>query len=90
MGFGDQPGGTPDGIGGSWVLRRISSVVVNRDTASAKELTKRDNDKGIILSTPLLLDLKEGSNTVTVGGLWNGNGTLGTNLDKLVVYPPED
>ncbi|KAK4504465.1 hypothetical protein PRZ48_005381 [Zasmidium cellare] len=90
MGFGDQPGGSPDRIGGTWILRRISSVVVNGDEASVKELRQRDTHKGVILSTPLLLDLKEGSNTITVGGLSNGNGTLGADLDRIVVYPPEE
>ncbi|KAF2168556.1 carbohydrate-binding module family 35 protein [Zasmidium cellare ATCC 36951] len=90
MGFGDQPGGSPDRIGGTWILRRISSVTVNGDTANIKELRQRDTHKGILLSTPLLLDLKEGSNTITVGGLSNGNGTLGADLDRIVVYLPEE
>ncbi|KXT04143.1 hypothetical protein AC578_112 [Pseudocercospora eumusae] len=91
MGFGDQPGGTPDRIGGTWVLRRISSVVVNGDVEDVHELRQRDTHKGIILSTPLLLTLNEGSeNTITVGGFWNGNDTKGADLDRIVVYPSED
>ena len=89
MGFGDQPGGTPDRIGGTWVLRRISSVVVNGGE-EVHELRQRDTHKGIILSTPLQLTLNEGNNnTITIGGLSNGNGTLGADLDRIVVYPAE-
>ncbi|KAK3945481.1 glycoside hydrolase family 43 protein [Diplogelasinospora grovesii] len=82
MGFGDQPGGTPDRIGGSWQLRRISSVVVNGDVSgNMQTLFQRDTHKGIILSTPLQLTLAKGSNnTITVGG---------SDLDSNVVYPPE-
>ncbi|OJD33360.1 galactan-beta-galactosidase [Diplodia corticola] len=90
MGFGDQPGGSPDRIGGSWQLRRISSVVVNGDTQNVHTLYQRDTHKGIILSTPLLLPLKEGSNTITVGGLSNGFDLKGADLDKIVVYPPQE
>jgi hypothetical protein len=90
MGFGNQPGGTPDRIGGSWQLRRISSVVVNGDTSKVDTLFQRDTNKGIILSTPLLLTLKKGSNnTITVGGLYNGFDYKGADLDRIVVYPPE-
>jgi len=59
MGFGDQPGGTPDRIGGSWQLRRISSVIVNGDTENLQTLFQRDIHKGIILSTPLQLMFKK-------------------------------
>lgn len=90
MGFGDQPAGTPDRIGGTWVLRRISSVIVNGDETEVHELRQRDSHKSIILSTPLLLTLNEGSNnTITIGGLSNGNGTLGADIDRIVVYPAE-
>lgn len=90
MGYGDQPGGSPDRIGGTWILRRISSVVVNGNEAEVHELRQRDTHKSIILSTPLQLTLAEGSNnTITVGGLSNGNGTKGADLDRIVVYPPE-
>ncbi|KAF2215293.1 carbohydrate-binding module family 35 protein [Cercospora zeae-maydis SCOH1-5] len=90
MGFGDQPAGAPDRIGGTWVLRRIGSVVVNGDETKVHELRQRDTHKGIILSTPLLLTLNEGSNnTIAIGGLSNGNGTLGADIDRIVVYPAE-
>ncbi|KAE8149212.1 glycosyl hydrolase [Aspergillus avenaceus] len=90
MGFGDQPGGSPDRIGGSWQLRRISSVVVNGDTAHVETLYQRDTHKGIILSTPLQLTLEKGKhNTITVGGLDNGFDYKGADLDRIVVYPPE-
>ncbi|KAI4869858.1 carbohydrate-binding module family 35 protein [Hypoxylon rubiginosum] len=90
MGFGDQPGGSPDRIGGSWQLRRVSSVVVNGNTESVETLYQRDTHKGIVLSTPLQLTLEEGSNnTITVGGLFNGFYYKGADLDKIVVYPPE-
>jgi hypothetical protein len=90
MGFGDQPGGTPDRIGGSWQLRRIASVVVNGNVEEVETLFQRDTHKGIILSTPLLLNLDKGKgNTITVGGLWNGFDYKGADLDRIVVYPAE-
>ncbi|KAI2627831.1 carbohydrate-binding module family 35 protein [Hypoxylon sp. NC1633] len=90
MGFGDQPGGSPDRIGGTWQLRRISSVVVNGDTENLETLYQRDTHKGIILSMPLQLTLNEGSNnTITIGGLYNGFQYKGADIDKIVVYPPE-
>ncbi|CEJ59620.1 Putative Glycoside hydrolase family 43 protein [Penicillium brasilianum] len=89
MGFGDQPGGTPDRIGGSWQLRRIGSVMVNGDSSSIQTLYQRDTHKGIILSTPLQLKLKKGYNTITVGGLYNGFDYKGADLDRIVVYPTE-
>ncbi|KAF2967420.1 hypothetical protein GQX73_g6153 [Xylaria multiplex] len=91
MGFGDQPGGSPDRIGGAWQLRRISSVVVNGDTKNVETLYQRDTHKGILLSTPLQLTLKKGrENTITVGGLFNGVDYKGADLDRIVVYPSED
>ncbi|KIY64232.1 carbohydrate-binding module family 35 protein [Cylindrobasidium torrendii FP15055 ss-10] len=91
MGFGDQPGGSPDRIGGKWQLRRIASVVVNGKTEELQTLYQRDTNKGIILSTPLELFLEEGStNTITVGGLFNGVDYKGADLEKIVVYPPEE
>ncbi|KAL4881672.1 glycosyl hydrolase [Aspergillus karnatakaensis] len=89
MGFGDQPMGQPDRINGTWQLRRISSVVVNGDTDNVHTLYQKDTHKGIILSTPLLLPLKKGENTITVGGLYNGFDYKGADLDRVVVYPPE-
>lgn len=83
-------GGSPDRIGGSWQLRRVSSVVVNGDTENVETLFQRDTHKGIILSTPLQLTLAEGSNnTITVGGLFNGFYYKAADLDKIIVYPPE-
>lgn len=89
MGFGDQPMGSPDRINGTWAIRRISSVVVNGDKENVHTLYQKDTHKGIILSTPLLLPLKNGKNTITVGGLNNGKGVKGADLDRIVVYPPE-
>jgi hypothetical protein len=89
MGFGDQPMGSPDRINGTWAIRRISSVVVNGDKENVRTLYQKDTHKGIILSTPLLLPLKKGKNTITVGGLNNGKGVKGADLDRIVVYPPE-
>ncbi|RDW84775.1 glycoside hydrolase family 43 protein [Coleophoma cylindrospora] len=91
MGFGDQPGGTPDRIGGSWQLRRISSVVVNGDVSKIETLYQRDTHKGIILSAPLELTLNKGANnTITVGGLFNGFNYKGADLDRIIVYPSEE
>lgn len=90
MGFGDQPEGSPDRIGGAWQLRRISSVVVNGREESLDTLYQRDTHKGVILSAPLLVELEEGTeNTITVGGWWNGFDYKGADLDRIVVYPPE-
>lgn len=90
MGFGDQPMGQPDRIGGAWQLRRISSVVVNGREEALETLYQRDTHKGVIISSPLLLELDEGSeNTITVGGLYNGFNYKGADLDRIVVYPPE-
>jgi hypothetical protein len=90
MGFGDQPGGNPDRIGGKWQLRRISSVVVNGDSSHLETLYQYDTNKGIILSSPLKLTLRKGKqNTITVGGLRNGFDVKGADLDKIIVYPPE-
>lgn len=90
MGFGDQPGGSPDRINGTWQLRRVSSVLVNGDDATLDTLYQRDTHKGIILSTPLEVYLDKGANnSITVGGLWNGFDYMGADLDRIVVYPPE-
>lgn len=89
MGFGDQPGGTPDRIGGSWQLRRIASVVVNGDDQNVETLYQRDTHKGIVLSTPLKLKLKKGSNEIRIGGLSNGFDVKGADIEKIVVYLPE-
>ena len=89
MGFGDQPQGMPDRIGGKWQIRRISSVVVNGDTDNVHTLYQKDTHKGILLSTALSLPLGKGKNTITVGGLDNGFDYKGADLDRIVVYPPE-
>lgn len=84
-------GGTPDRIGGAWQLRRISSVVVNGNTSDVNTLYQRDTHKGVILSAPLQLTLEKGrSNTITVRGLYNDVDYKGADLDRIVVYPPED
>ncbi|CAA9966953.1 hypothetical protein CFE70_010388 [Pyrenophora teres f. teres 0-1] len=91
MGFGDQPGGSPDRIKGTWQLRRISSVIVNNKTEEVESLYQRDTHKGIILSTPLLLNLEKGNhNSITIGGLSNGQDVKGADIDRIVVYPPEE
>ncbi|CAO2657888.1 Nn.00g071480.m01.CDS01 [Neocucurbitaria sp. VM-36] len=91
MGFGDQPGGTPDRINGTWQLRRISSVIVNNKTEELETLYQRDTHKGIILSTPLLLKLEKGrGNSITIGGLNNGKDVKGADIDRIVVYDPEE
>jgi hypothetical protein len=90
MGFGDQPGGSPDRIGGSWQLRRISSVVVNNKTEELETLYQRDTHKGIILSTPLLLNLDKGINEIRIGGLYNNQTYKGADIDRIVVFAPEE
>ncbi|KAH8880801.1 galactan 1,3-beta-galactosidase-like protein [Thozetella sp. PMI_491] len=89
MGFGDSPGGTPDRIGGTWILRRYGWVTVNGDPTTLQKLTMKDTHKGIIMSSPLALNLSDGKNTITVGGLSNGNGTKTGDIDRIVVYPLE-
>ncbi|RYP14124.1 hypothetical protein DL767_010432 [Monosporascus sp. MG133] len=85
-----QTQGSPDRIGGSWQLRRISSVVVNGNAENVETLYQRDTHKGIILSAPLQLTLEKGKkNTITIGGLYNGFDYKGADIDRIVVYPPE-
>ena len=91
MGFGDQPGGTPDRIGGTWQLRRVASVVVNGRVDELQTLYQRDTHKGIILSTPLQLVLDEGpNNTIAIGGLNNTRDFKSADIDRIVVFPPEE
>ncbi|KAI5241188.1 glycoside hydrolase family 43 protein [Aureobasidium subglaciale] len=90
MGFGDQPGGSPDRIKTPWALRRISSVVVNGNVTGMQTLYQRDTHKGVVLSTPLKVWLDKGVNRIQVGGLWNGIDVKGADLDRIVVYPSED
>lgn len=66
-------------------------MVVNGNAEKLETLYQRDTHKGIVLSTPLLLNLeKGGENTITVGGLSNGVDFRGADLDRIVVYPPEE
>lgn len=91
MGFGDQPGGTPDRINGTWSLRRIASVIVNGNENHVESLYQRDTHKSIILSTPLQLTLEKGkNNSISIGGLYNGKDYKGADIDRIVVYPPEE
>lgn len=89
MGFGDSPGGTPDRIGGLWILRRYGWVTVNGDPSSGQRLSMKDTHKGIFLSSPLALNLTQGRNTITIGGQSNGNGTKAADVDRIIVYPLE-
>lgn len=90
MGFGNNAGGSPDRIGGSFQLRRVSSVVVNGKQDEVQTLVAKDSNKGVVLSTALLLMLEEGgNNTITVGGLSNGFDAKGADLERIVVYPAE-
>jgi hypothetical protein len=90
MGYGDQPGGSPDRIKTPWALRRISSVVVNGEVDKMRTLYQRDTNKGVIMSTPLKVWLRKGGNSITIGGLWNGVDEKGADLDRIVVYPAEE
>jgi hypothetical protein len=53
-------------------------------------LYQKDIYKGFILSIPLLLPLRKGSNTITICGLYNRFDYKGVDLDRIVVYPPEE
>lgn len=64
--------------------------MVNGKTDEVHSLYQRDSHKGIIMSTPLELELEAGgSNTITIGGLFNGQDYKGADIDKIVVYPAE-
>lgn len=89
MGFGDAPFGSPDRIGGTWILRRYGWVEVNNDPSSRRKIDMKDTHKGIIMAATVALNLTTGWNNITVGGLRNGNGTKAADLDKIIVYPPE-
>ena len=86
--FGDDVGGHPD-LSPNRTLARVSWVVVNNDSSSLQTLVQEDTVEGLILSTPLLLDLQKGDNSITIGGLWNGQNNMGGDMDRIVVYPPE-
>lgn len=90
MGFGDAPFGSPDRIGGTWVLRRYGWVEVNNDPSSRRQLDMKDTHKGIIMASPLAPNLTRGWNNITMGGAWNGNETKAADLDKIIVYPLEN
>ncbi|PSN61899.1 Arabinanase/levansucrase/invertase [Corynespora cassiicola Philippines] len=90
MGFGDAPYGQPDRIGGIWILRRYGWVEVNNDPATRQKLSMKDTHKGIIMASPLALNLTLGRNNITLGGLSNGNGTKAADVDKIIVYPLEN
>lgn len=49
----------------------------------------KDTHKGIIISSPLPLNLTKGRNTITIGGQSNGNGTKAADVDRIIVYPLE-
>jgi hypothetical protein len=92
MGFGDQPGGSPDRIGGSWRLRRIAGVIVNggKDGQGMQTVYMRDTHKGVTLSASVLVRLEEGSgNTVEIRGVWNGFDYGAADVEKIVVFPAE-
>ncbi|KAH6613876.1 hypothetical protein C7974DRAFT_475756 [Boeremia exigua] len=89
MGFGDAPYGSPDRIGGIWILRHYGWVEVNNDPSTRRQLSMKDTHKGIIMASPLALKLTQGLNNITLGGLSNGNGTKAADVDRIVVYPLE-
>lgn len=89
MGFGDAPYGSPDRIGGTWILRRYGWVEVNNDSSTRSKISMKDTHKGIIMASPVLLNLTKGWNEITLGGTSNGNGTKAGDIDKIVVYPME-
>ncbi|PGG99805.1 hypothetical protein AJ80_09288 [Polytolypa hystricis UAMH7299] len=89
MGFGDSPYGSPDRINGTWILRRYGWVTVNDDPQTLRKLSMKDTHKGIIMASPLALNLTKGKNTITLGGLSNGNGTQAGDVDRIIVYPLE-
>jgi hypothetical protein len=53
-------------------------------------LYQRDTHKGIILSTPLMLNLQDGMNEIRIGGLYNNQTYKGADIDRIVVYDPEE
>lgn len=66
-------------------------MIVNGKTEHVESLYQRDTHKGIILSTPLLLQLEKGKNNkIEIGGLFNNQTYKGADIDRIVVYPPEE
>ncbi|KAH8645971.1 hypothetical protein BGZ61DRAFT_377022, partial [Ilyonectria robusta] len=49
----------------------------------------RHSHKGIIIASPVAVNLAKGTNTLTIGGLSNGNGTKAADVDKIIVHPLE-
>lgn len=67
----DSTGGSPDRIGSPWKLRRVATVSVNG--GEAVQFRQRDSNKGILLSAPLKVTFKKGSNNyLTIGGYDGG------------------
>lgn len=81
--------GQPDRIGGTWQLRRFSSIIVNGDEKQAYKLSQKDTHKGTLLAATIKLPLKKGKNTLRIGGVSNGTDCKGADLDRVVVYPLE-
>lgn len=88
MGSGDAPFGSTDRIGGTWILRRYGWVEVN-DPSTRQQLNMKETHKGIIMPSPLALNLTRGWNKITIGSAFNGNGTKAADMDKIIVYPLE-
>jgi hypothetical protein len=81
--------GQPDRIGGIWQLRRFSRIIVNGDDKQVYKIPQRSTHKGTLLSATIKLPLKQGKNTLRVGGFTNGTDCKGADLDRVVVYPIE-
>lgn len=79
--------GQPDRIGGTWQLRRFSSITVNGDESKVYRLAQKDTHKGTLLAATIRLPLRKGTNTLRIGGLSNGVDCKGADLDRVVVYP---
>ncbi|KAJ4167500.1 hypothetical protein NW754_011317 [Fusarium falciforme] len=89
LGFGDSPFGAPDRLNGKWILRRYGWVEINNEPSSRQQISMKDTHKGIIMATPVAVHLTAGINTLTIGGMSNGNGTKAGDVDKIIVYPLE-
>lgn len=81
--------GQPDRIGGTWQLRRFSSIIVNGDDKQVYRISQKDTHKGTLLTATIKLPLKKGKNTLRIGGLSNGHDCKGADLDRVTVYPLE-
>lgn len=49
----------------------------------------KDTHKGILMVSPLAMNLTRGLNNVKLGGSPNGNGTKAADVGRIVVYPLE-